>query len=89
MNARERVLAALNHQEPDRVPIDFAGTGVTTFATNLTTNYVGTWGTSTLAIGHEDLGGAAWAGVVTRTRIYDRLHSDVADGRYGLRPPGS
>ena len=25
MNARERVLAALNHQEPDRVPIDFSG----------------------------------------------------------------
>ncbi len=24
---RERVLAALNHEEPDRVPIDFAGTG--------------------------------------------------------------
>ncbi len=25
MNARERVLAALNHREPDRVPIDFSG----------------------------------------------------------------
>lgn len=25
MNSRERVLAALNHQEPDRVPIDFGG----------------------------------------------------------------
>ena len=24
---RERVLAALNHEEPDRVPLDFAGTG--------------------------------------------------------------
>ncbi len=28
MNSRERVLAALNHQEPDKVPIDFAGTNV-------------------------------------------------------------
>ena len=25
MNSRERVLAALNHQEPDRVPLDFGG----------------------------------------------------------------
>ena len=25
MNSRERVLAALNHQQPDRVPIDFGG----------------------------------------------------------------
>lgn len=25
MNSRERVLAAINHQEPDRVPIDFGG----------------------------------------------------------------
>ena len=26
MNHRERVLAALDHREPDRVPIDFGGT---------------------------------------------------------------
>ena len=25
MTSRERVLAALNHRQPDRVPIDFAG----------------------------------------------------------------
>ena len=25
MTSRERVLAALNHREPDRVPIDFSG----------------------------------------------------------------
>ena len=29
MNHRERVLAALNHEEPDRIPIDFGGTSVT------------------------------------------------------------
>jgi len=28
MNRRERVLCALNHQEPDRVPVDLAGTDV-------------------------------------------------------------
>jgi hypothetical protein len=29
MNHKERVLAALNHEEPDRIPIDFGGTAVT------------------------------------------------------------
>ena len=29
MNGRERVLAALNHQEPDRVPFDLGSTQVT------------------------------------------------------------
>lgn len=32
MNSRERVLTALNHQEPDRVPIDLGGTVVSTIA---------------------------------------------------------
>ena len=26
MNSRERVLCAINHQEPDRVPVDLGGT---------------------------------------------------------------
>lgn len=29
MTSRERLVAALNHQEPDRIPIDFGGTAVT------------------------------------------------------------
>jgi len=29
MNSRERLLAALNHRQPDRVPVDFGGTAVT------------------------------------------------------------
>ena len=29
MNSRERVLTALNHKEPDRVPFDMGGTIVT------------------------------------------------------------
>ncbi len=32
MTSRERVLAALNHQEPDRVPLDLGGTFVTSIA---------------------------------------------------------
>ena len=29
MTSRERVLAAINHREPDRLPIDIGGTEVT------------------------------------------------------------
>jgi len=29
MNSRERILMALNHKEPDRVPFDLASTHVT------------------------------------------------------------
>ena len=29
MNHRQRIQAALNHREPDRVPVDFGGTAVT------------------------------------------------------------
>ena len=34
MNHRDRVLAALRHQEPDRVPIDFGGTVDSTIQLN-------------------------------------------------------
>ncbi len=30
MNSRQRVVTALNHKEPDRIPIDIGGTGATT-----------------------------------------------------------
>ena len=29
MTSKERVVAALNHRQPDRVPMDFGGTAVT------------------------------------------------------------
>ena len=32
MNSRERVQLALNHQEPDRVPVDLGGTVVSSIA---------------------------------------------------------
>ena len=32
MNSRERVLTALDHHEPDRVPIDLGGSAVTSIA---------------------------------------------------------
>jgi hypothetical protein len=29
MTSKERVIAAIHHREPDRVPMDFGSTGVT------------------------------------------------------------
>lgn len=42
--SRERILAALNHKEPDRVPVDFGGmrsTGIMAIAYNKLKNYLG------------------------------------------------
>ncbi len=44
MNRRERVLAALKHREPDRVPIDLGGSdssGITAIAYNHLKSYLG------------------------------------------------
>ncbi len=43
MNPRERLLAALRHQEPDRVPIDFGGmsTGIEVEAYNRLKTLIG------------------------------------------------
>lgn len=50
MNRRERVLAALNHKEPDRVPIDLGGSdssGITAIAYNNLKSYLGLKGGKT------------------------------------------
>ncbi len=42
MNRKERVLTALNHQEPDRVPVDLSGSdasGITAIAYNNLKSY--------------------------------------------------
>ncbi|MBD3340644.1 MAG: methyltransferase [Candidatus Lokiarchaeota archaeon] len=44
INSRERILKALNHKEPDRVPIDIGGstvTGISAIAYNNLKNYLG------------------------------------------------
>ena len=78
MNSRERVLLSLNHKEPDRVPIDFAGTGVTGICYQAYDDLRRSLGLTPTGWKHEDLGAAAWAGVVSpHLEVYDRLHSDV------------
>ncbi len=44
MNSRERVIASLNHQEPDRVPIDLSGhrsSGIAAMAYSKLRSYLG------------------------------------------------
>ena len=44
MTSRERVLAAINHQEPDRVPVDFGATpssGISAVAYSNLIQYLG------------------------------------------------
>ena len=78
MDSRDRVLAALNHKEPDRVPIDFAGTGVTTICYRAYNDLVKYLGFNFEEYQPEDLGAGAWAGVVApHIEVYDRLRSDV------------
>lgn len=78
MNSRERVLAALTHREPDRVPIDFAGTGVSSIAYRAYDDLRAFLGLEANGFTPEDLGPGAWGGIVApHEDVYDRLHSDV------------
>ena len=74
MNSRERVLAAINHEEADRVPIDLGGTGVTNISLKSYGNlrrYLGMTG-GRARVFHT------WIQVAEiETAIAARLHSDT------------
>jgi uroporphyrinogen decarboxylase len=44
MTPRERVVLALNHKEPDRIPIDLGGTIVSSIAKSSYITSKNTWG---------------------------------------------
>lgn len=78
MDSRERVLLAMNHKEPDRVPIDFAGTGVTSICFQAYDDVRRCLGLEPTGWTAKDLGAGAWGGVVRpHQEVYDLLHSDV------------
>jgi uroporphyrinogen decarboxylase len=81
MQSRERVLMALSHQEPDRVPMDFGGTGFTGIqvtAYDRLKKILGIETPSTVTNKRAQL-------VAVEDAIKKRLHADV-DG-IGLNPP--
>ena len=83
MLSRERMLMALNHQEPDRVPIDFGGTtatGIQVTAYDCLKKLLGIETPSLIANKRAQL-------VAVEEVIKKRLHTDV-DG-IGLNPPAS
>lgn len=83
MLSSERVFMALNHREPDRVPIDFGGTtatGVQITAYDRLKKLLSIETPSLIANKRAQL-------VVVEEAIKARLHADV-DG-IGLNPPGS
>lgn len=83
MLSRERVLMALNHQEPDRVPMDFGGTtatGIQVTAYDYLKKLLGIETPSLIANKRAQL-------VAVEDVIKKRLHTDV-DG-IGLNPPAN
>jgi uroporphyrinogen decarboxylase len=83
MLSRERVLMALNHREPDRVPIDFGGTtatGIQVTAYDSLKKRLGIETPSLIANKRAQL-------VAVEEAIKERLHTDV-DG-IGLNLPAS
>ena len=74
MNSRERVLTALQHQEPDRVPIDLGGmrsTGITAIAYNRLLDHLGIEGMAKVADTGQQLANI-------EEPIRKRFHVDVA-----------
>lgn len=78
MNSRERLLSALDHKEPDRVPIDIGGTGVSSICYDAYDQLRDYLGLEPKPYNPDDLGAGTWAGVVKpHEDVYQRLHTDV------------
>jgi uroporphyrinogen decarboxylase len=70
MSSRERVLAAMNHKEPDRVPIEFGG-GVSNFHEDV---YRGL--EEYIQVGFWKQWTSNWGAFKVDERVLDRLHVD-------------
>ena len=76
MNARERVLAAINHQQPDHVPLDLGATpssGISAIAYNNLKKHLN------LTTGHTRIYDVVQQVVQPEEEILDRFGVDVLD----------
>ncbi|MCP4708992.1 MAG: methyltransferase [Planctomycetes bacterium] len=76
MNSRERILAALDHREPDRVPVDFGSnpsSGISAIAYNKLKNHLG------LACGHTRVYDVMQQLAQPEDELLDRFGVDVVD----------
>lgn len=84
MNSRERLMLALNHKEPDRVPIDFSATTVSGICWLAYDELLETIGLKRTGRSIFDLGGAAIMGFAfPDAEVIDRLHSDTIIANMG------
>ena len=74
MNSRERVVTALNHEEPDRLPIDLGGTVVTSIANS---TYAASARLSEAAQGADPHAGAAQQIAVVDDDVLELFGVDV------------
>lgn len=78
MNSRERLLTALHHQEPDRVPIDFGGSLSSSIHYQAYYELRRYLGMEKSGIKPADLGsGICWGTLIPENDMYDRMHSDI------------
>jgi len=88
MDSRQRVLTALDHREPDRVPIDFGGTLSSSIHYQAYEALRGELGLGPTDFQAEDLGaGICWGTLIPHEDAYRRMHSDVQV--VGLNSPDS
>jgi len=76
MTPRERVLAAINHKEPDYIPLDLGGTpssGISAIAYNNLKKELG------MTTGHTRIFDVVQQVVYPETEIMDRFGVDVID----------
>ena len=91
MNSRERVLLALNHKEPDRVPYDMGGTvvtGIQAKAYSRLRKYLGLPEQEIVIIDILQQLAQVDEDVTERLRRLDSppVHADIIRARVGLRP---
>ncbi|MBI2939909.1 MAG: hypothetical protein HYY04_05670 [Chloroflexi bacterium] len=85
MNARQRVQAALNHREPDRVPLDLGGTIVSTIRATAYSRLKDHLGPPQKVRGHAVAGSGPSQKVRVETEVLERLHVDTRS--VDTRPP--
>lgn len=82
MDSRTRVISTINRKEPDRVPIDFGGTAVSTICYQAYNDLIDYLGFNCEKYYPKDLGAGAWAGVVPPENIIALFDTAYVFGKY-------
>ena len=90
MNSRDRLETTLNHQEPDRVPIDLGGivTGITTGANKALKSYLNIESDDPLVDRVQQLAGERLLRLLRTAAVVDREGLEVLADRAALARGG-